>query len=157
MENKELTEFSKKREYEEKMTDELIATFKVLEGVGNDPTYQNLRTGWNRVVTFAELNIKNSYYMAKYLERVKPVMDDIEIILFGSLQTKDIYVKMKKYGVLVQTQKGNVVVHNPQKIVHELREIANWLMQIGYSQGLYLQKPYDRKFGNEAISDVMEM
>jgi hypothetical protein len=154
---KELTEYSKKREYEEKLTDELIRAFHVLESVSNDPTYENLRVAYNTVETFTNLNVYSSHYLKKLSEKIKPELTNLQIVLFGDLDSKETLKRFALYEIFIENYEGKIRVYNPQNILKEMREILFLVKQYGYAQGLYLQKPYDRKFGNEAISDVLKM
>lgn len=156
-----ITESWKDKIYEIKLTDLMVKTGNYLTMYNALPTYENLRQAFLILKSFAYTMIYSPYYIKQFQEKVKPILEDLEIILFGDPQTREVFEKCKSYGVFLETVKrgrmGKIVLHNGENLIKQMWEIYFLIKQWGYDMGLFLTKPYEKRYGIDAIEEAMEI
>ena len=160
-EDSNITESWKDKIYEVKLTDMMVNTSKYLTMYNTLPTYENLRQAFLVMKSFVYTMIYSNYYLKQFEEKVKPVMEDLEIILFGDPETKEVNDVCKKHGVEIEVEKHGkmkkIILHNGQVLIKDMWEAYFLVKQWGYDMGLFLTKPYERRYGIDAIQEAMEI
>jgi hypothetical protein len=158
MENRLVTESWKERHFEIKLADLFFSASNMLAKASVNPVLMNLRQAFAKIQEFSRASPYSKPYLDKFDKNVSPVLDDLNKILFGNLDNPDIVMLCHKYDVSIKHGKyGNNSVENAQNILDELHQVLFLVKQWGNEQGIYFTKPSDRKYGSEAISEVMNM
>jgi len=156
-----ITESWKDKIYEVKLTELMVNTGKYLTMFNTLPTYENLRQSFLILKSFVYTVIYSNYYLKQFNEKVKPVMDDLEIILFGDPETKTVNEKCMDHKVELEVLKRGkmkkIIIHNGEVLIKEMWEIYFLVKQWCYDMGLFLTKPYEKRYGIDAIEEAMEI
>lgn len=151
----EITESWKEKNYEYELTELFFQTVKRMGLANQIPTMDNLKLAFSSVVAFANSLIYNKKYRESYESKVKPVLKDINTIIYGSINSMDVNNICRKYNVKKTIGKFKIeTITNTPILIAELWEILHLLKQWGYEMGFFAKKPWEKTFGNEAMKDV---
>ncbi len=159
IQDKDITESWKEKIYEEKYTDFFFKVGAILANANNTPTLPNVQQAFSGVKSVAYILIYNRVFMESFNEHIKPVLSDIEKILYGNEENEECQKAQAKFKVKIQTEPktGERKIINIQHILHELWEIYFLVKQWAYQMGFFARKPFVRKYGKEAMQDVLDM
>lgn len=159
MNGQDVTESWREKNYEEKYTDFFFRAGMLMAETNNLPTTENVQRSFSAVKSVAYVLIYSNAIMKKFRSMVKPVLKDIEIVLYADMDSRDFIRAERNLGITVQndprTKKRTIT--NAQNILSELWEIYFFTKQWAYEMGFFAKKPFGRKYGKEAIQDVMDM
>lgn len=151
-----LTETFRDKRYEDDLTK---LFFKILEDVGAamiSPTIENTRVAFSSTVKVCTGLVFSTEHLIRYDKKVTPVFNAIRLILYGDTRLPSVQAVMREYNVRVVKIHGKDELESGQEIVTQLSEIIFLVKQWAYEEGMFLPKPIDRKYGTDAISEVLE-
>lgn len=155
MPGQDITESWKEKNYEYELTELLFQTTNRMGLANQEPTIKNLKCAFSSVRAFANILIYNKKYREEYESKVKPVLEDINIIIFGEVNSMPVNTICRKYNVQKKEGKFNIPeVSNIPSLINELWEILHLLKQWGYEMGFFAKKPWEKQFGKKAMQDV---
>ncbi len=160
MEEREVTESYKGNDYEGEFTKDFFITKRNLVYVQSVPVVENLKVAFANVKGISYALIHSVFYMKQFKEKVKPVLDEIEKILYGNHDNPAIKNLCSKYGVSVHKDprgKKSIVFDNSQNLLNELWEIFYLVKQWAYREGFFAKKPFERRYGKAAMEDAFIM
>lgn len=153
---REVTESWKDKIYEKKFTEYYFEILEQLRRASNFPIINNLKMAFNSVRAISYGTVFSRYHMIEFNIKVKPVLDEINTILYGKIEDAIVMRMMEKYGMnITQNRHGRVEVNNAQNIIKQLWEILFFIKQWAYEEGFFVVKPFSRRVGTDAIEDAM--
>lgn len=152
----ELTEYTKTI-YQYLFIKRFFKTIDTISSISNNPHYENLRVALADVRAVYDSLIFAKHYLEKIQKTVQPTLKEIELLLYGDIESDDVIKLMEQYDVEIDSTRNNGFrIKNAQNILNQLRETLFILKQFAYEQNIVIQKPFSRKFGSDAIVDVAE-
>ena len=156
MSEKELTESWKDKNYEVMLTQYYFKVVTYLKEASRLAVLPNLRIAFTEVKSLAYSLIYSPHHLQEFEKKVKPVLEDVELILYGKPENARVGNLMSKYGIMITSDRhGKTSVENAQVLISELWEVLFLLKQWAYEQGMFMVKPMSRKLGTEAIEDAL--
>lgn len=156
MPRSEVTESWRDKNYEGLLTDYYFEITKRIKNASNLPILFNLKLAFSDLKSFSYSVVYSPDHLKKFESDIKPILDDIEKILYGSEEDVNVLKIMRKYGVTISRDRHNrVSVNNSQAIIGQLWEVLFIIKQWAYEQGFFVVKPFSRKVGIEALEDAM--
>lgn len=150
-----ITESWKEKNYEYELTELFFQTTRRMGFASQEPTIENMKLAFSSVRAFANALIYNSKYRGEYESKVKPVLEDINIIIFGEMNSVKINNICMKYNVKKSVGKfKQIEITNIPAIITELWECLYLLKQWAYEMGFFAKKPWEKQFGKSAMQDV---
>lgn len=155
----EITESWNDKIYELKFTDKFFQTSDILLSANESPNVPNVMRAYSAVKALANALVYNNFYMEKYNKQVKPALETIDFVLYGNPDNDKVLIAQSRLDVIIeQDAKTNTkTIKNIQNIIKELYEIFFLIKQWAYEEGFFAKKPFERKYGKDAISDIMQM
>jgi len=150
-----LTETYRDKRYEEDLTKLYFQVIDKLDNANNAPTIENIRSAFSAIKTFSEGLVYSKNHLAGYKEKVRPVLYDIQLILFGNPKDPEVLSKSLDYGARMDNVKGTLVLKNGINLLNELSEVLFCVKQWAYEEGLLLPKPVDRRMGMDGIENTL--
>ena len=142
MTSSEITESWKEKNYEYELTELFFQTSKRMGHATQEPTIENLKLAFSSVTAFANSLIYNKKYRGEYESKVKPVIKDINTIIFGSMNSMEVNTVCRKYNVKKSVGKfKQQEITNIPSLISELWEILHLLKQWAYEMGFFAKKP----------------
>jgi hypothetical protein len=152
-----ITETYRDKRYEEDYTKLFFYASKVLSGARAQPCLAQIKQAYAAVQEFITATVFSNTYLNLYGKKVKPVMEDVEIILQGDPGNMSVVRKMMDYNVRIVTRPGGQIeIQNGPLLIKQLTECLFLVKQWAYEEGLFLPKPLDRKHGTALLDDVMQ-
>lgn len=155
---KQVTESWADKTYEVELTDLLFSTLQKMRRAQESPVVEIVRQAFSMVKTLAFGLVYSPKYNMEFDEKVKPVLQDLEVLLFGDYKRAEVRNMAAKYFVRlnVNNKTKAVTFDNIQNIIKELWEITYLIKQWGYDEGFFAVKPQDRRYGKDAVDSVMD-
>ncbi|MCX6817731.1 MAG: hypothetical protein NTU57_02645 [Candidatus Aenigmarchaeota archaeon] len=151
-----LTEAYRDKNYEEKLTELFFEVMRDLRTAENCPAIENVRQALADANCFIESVVFSKNHLARYNEKVRPVMNDIRRIVFGNPLLPSVRMVGLKYGASVVLVRNKPELQNGLALVEQLKSAIFLVKQWAYEEGLFLSKPMDKRIGMEAIESTMQ-
>jgi hypothetical protein len=151
-----LTEAYRDKNYEEKMTELYFEVMRELKKAETFPSIEYAKIGLAEANSFIEAMIFSKKHLMLFNQKVRPVIKDIRVILFGDPRLPSVREVCEKYRVEIRLVQNKKELNNGLALIEQLREAVFLVKQWGYEQGMFLTKPMEKKFGLEAISETMD-
>lgn len=155
--DKTLTESYRDKNYEVELTRLYFKATKDLKYAHSLPSLEYIRTAYSAVREFSEATIYSPNHLLRYKSKIVPVMDSIQLILFGDPKNMEAVTASIDYNSRLIKRRGKFEIENGVNLLNELSQILFLVKQWAYEQGLLLSKPVDRKYGKSAVEDNMQM
>lgn len=153
--DKVLTETYRDKRYEEDLTKLYFEVLEKLDRANFAPTMDNIKTAFSAVKTFSEGMIYSKDHLKLYRDKIRPVLHDIQTILYGNPRDMNVVSKSLDYDAGLQSIKGSVVLKNGVNLLNEMSEVLFLVKQYAYDQGLLLPKPVEKKLGMDGIENTL--
>jgi hypothetical protein len=151
-----LTETFRDKRYEEDLTK---LYFRVMREIGVAramPSIEYAKSAYAAAVEFCEAVVFSKEHLARYREKIHPVLEDVELILYGDHRLPSVQAIVLEYGVRLLRIAGKMELEAGNNLIKQLSQAVFLVKQWAYEEGLFLPKPIDRKYGTDAISEVLE-
>lgn len=149
-----VTESWKEKKYEDLLTARLFETEKVLKLCAFNPTIENLKMAFLQVRGFISVMIYTGKYLQKLEADIQPLLNELEIVIWGDPKDYRVIELRDKYGVLIEETRDGPRAKNGQNIIRELDQAFFIVKQWGYDEGFFAVKPAYRKLGARAIGEA---
>jgi len=153
--DKVLTEGWKDKPYEKDLTELYFQVIERLDRANFAPTMDNIKSAFSAIKTFSESMIYSKDHLKQYIIFIRPVMKDIQTILYGNPKDMAVVSKSLDYDAGLQSIKGSVVLRNGINLLNEMSEVLFLVKQYAYEQGLLLPKPIEKKLGMDGIENTL--
>lgn len=154
--DKILTETYRDKRYEEDLTKLYFRVIKQVGDARTTPSIEYARVAYSAVSEFVEAVVYSKTHLQRYKEKVKPVMHDLELIIHGDPRLPSIQAIATKYGARVFYARNKAELQNGLRVIDQLGQVVFLVKQWAYEQGLLLPKPLERKYGIDAMEEVLE-
>ena len=154
--DKILTETYKDKRYEEDLTK---LYFRVMRQIGiarTTPTIEYARLAYAITLEFIEAVVYSKTHLERFQKKVKPVMREIEIVIHGDSRLPSVQAIASKYNVRVFMARNKPELQNGLRVINQLGQVVFLVKQWAYEQGMLLPKPLERKYGIDAMAEVLE-
>ncbi len=151
-----LTETWKDKRYENDLTKLYFEMLREISRCRRAPAMENLKTAYTAAMEFLEACVYSKQHLKEYRDHVIPVMRDVELILFGDPNKFDVVKKAFDYGVRLVNVKNRPEIVGGPVILRRIADRVFLVKQWAYEEGLLLPKPIERKYGLDALEDVLE-
>jgi len=153
-----ITESWNDKNYEYKLTDFFFSVMETIRITTYMPTYDNLKKAFSDVKGYSNTLLYSDHFLKKYKNDIKPVLDMVEIALFGQPGNEEVIKVWETLGITISKNRhGETKVTNAQRIISELSGVMFILKQFTYEQGFFAKKPKERIYGKAGIEAVGEM
>lgn len=154
--DKILTETYRDKRYEEDLTKLYFRVIRQLGAARNTPSIEYAKMAFAATAEFVEAVVYSKVHLQRFRDRVKPVMADLEIVIHGDPRLPSVQAVASKYGARVFYARNKPELQNGLKVIDQLGQVLFLVKQWAYEQGLLLPKPLERKYGIDAMAEVME-
>lgn len=151
-----ITETWRDKPYERLFTDRWFEITGLLRNARTAPTIEYVRAAFSAVYNIVDDLVLSTTHMKRMAAKIIPTMTDLQQILYGDPRLPSIRMVSIKYGVHLIRIRNKMELQNGILIVNELSQVITMLRQWALEEGLWLPKPIERKFGMDAISEVLE-
>lgn len=151
-----LTESWKDKRYENDLTSLYFEVIRKISRTRTSPTLEMLREAYTAAMEFLQAVVYSKQHLKEFKKRVIPVMEDIELILYGQPGRREIVEKAFEYGVRLVNVKNRPEIEGGILLLRKIDDRVFLVKQWAYEEGLLLTKPIERKYGLEALEDVLE-
>jgi hypothetical protein len=155
----EVTESWREKIYEEQYTMFFFDVGKKLVAANLMPTIANVQTAFSAVRGAAYMLIYDNTHVEKFQNQVRPPLNTVELVLFGNQGTKEVQDAQSALKVMISTnpKTHQKTIVNMQNVIKELWEAYFLVKQWAYEMGFFAKKPFGRKYGKDAIDDIIDM
>lgn len=153
--DKVLTESYRDKTYEKDLTELYFEVTNNVARANVNPSIEYIKIAYGSVKQFSEAVVFSMEHLKRYKDTVSPVMNDMQMILYGDARTPTHARAAIKYNTRIVFRQGKQEIENGVNVLNELSQILFLIKQWAYEQGLLLTKPIDRKYGTDAIEDVL--
>lgn len=154
--DKILTESYRDKRYEEDLTK---LYFRVMTQIGTSrttPSIEYARLAYAVTMEFVESVVYSKTHLERYQKKVRPIMKELEIVIYGDPRLPSVQAVAGKYDARVFLARNKPELQNGLKIINQLSQVVFLVKQWAYEQGLLLPKPLERKYGIDAMAEVLE-
>lgn len=151
-----LTETWRDKRYENDLTSLYFEVLRIISRTRISPTLEMLKSAYTAAMEFLQAVVYSKQHLAEYKKNVIPVMQDIELILYGQPGRREVVEKSFEYGVRIVSIKNRPEIEKKMLILRKIDDRVFLVKQWAYEEGLLLPKPIERKYGLEALEDVLE-
>lgn len=155
--DKVLTEAYRNKRYEEDLTRFYFEAMRDIQRAETLPTIEWVRVALASASTFTRAVVFSKHHLREYHEKVIPTLRDIRKILYGDPRIPSVNRVAQEYGARIEHIRNKPELHNGMALIEQIHEAVFLVKQWAYEEGLFLPKPFDRKFGLEAIEESLEM
>ena len=135
-----------KSTYEKLLSEHFDETVRKLDHAGYEPTLQNVKMAWSSVNSFCSALVYDKKHLKPtYFSRIRPVLKDIQTILYGNSKDPGVISKSLEYDAGLQSIKGTIGLKNGQNIIRELYTTLDIAKQVAYEEGLFFGQDVDHK------------
>jgi hypothetical protein len=153
--DKVLTENYRDKIYEIDLTRLYFDVQRSISNADFNPSLENVRGAYSVARNFCEAVVFSKTHLERYSKLIKPVISDIQLILYGDSRDARVFSVCQKYNAYVRKVRGDLVLLNGAMLMNQIHEMIFLIKQWAYEEGLFLPKPIDKKYGTGAISDSL--
>jgi len=151
-----LTETWKDKRYENDLTKLYFEMLREISHCRRAPALENLKDAYTAAMEFLEACVYSKQHLVEYRDHVIPVMKDVELILFGNPSSYEVTKKAFEYGIRIVSVKNRPEIVGGPVLLRRIADRVFLVKQWAYEEGLLLPKPIERKYGLDALEDVLE-
>lgn len=151
-----LTETYRDKRYEEDLTKLFFRVLHDLSEARKTPAIEYLKMAYSSASEFCQAVVFSKEHLVRYRAKVSPVLDGIQLILYGDHRLPSVRKVAIDLGVNMVRQNGRDELEGGPIVVRQLDNVIFLVKQWAYEEGLFLPKPIDRKYGTDAISETLE-
>lgn len=157
MEQEVTTDWGSKN-YEFEYTRVYFSVLHDLKVAQQIPVADYVKNAFSSVKALAFSLVYSPKHNEEFGNKIKPVLEDMEVILFGDYGKVETRNTAARYKVSMQANNKTKTKDfvNIQNILKELWEIFYYVKQWAYEEGFFAKKPGERRYGKEAVESVME-
>lgn len=152
----EITESYRDKIYEIEFTRDWFRTKKILTYAQEAPTIENIRRAFAEVKGIINALLKNKTFSDEFKNQVKPELLKMDYILWGNPDNPVCQMALNDYGIHIKRDprrhKTNYI--NIQNVLNQLWDMFRLSGEWARVQGLFVRKPYARKFGMDGIAET---
>ena len=151
-----VTETWKDKRYEDELTKLWIGVRDKVELATTTPTIEYMKIAYAATKKFCKSVLWSKDHLPMFNKQVVPVLDDICKILYGDHRLPSVQAKAREYGVRIVQKFGKDEIEAGALLINQLDDLIFLCQQWALEEGLFFPKPQDRKYGTDAIRDVLE-
>lgn len=154
--DKILTEGYRDKRYEEDLTKLYFEVIRDIRMAETCPSIEYLKMALATANCFIGAVIYSKHHLPDYRDKIAAVLNEIKIILHGDPRLPSVVKISTKYNARTVKIRNKWELHNGMALLDQINNAVFLVKQWAYEEGLFLSKPIDRKFGREAIEEVMQ-
>ena len=154
--DKIITETYKDKRFEEDLTKLYFRVMRQLGAARYIPSIEYAKMAYAAASEFIEAVVYSKVHLERYQEKVRPVMHDIELIIHGDPRLPSVQAVAQKYGARVFFSRNKAELENGLKVINQISQAVFLVKQWALEMGLWLPKPLERKYGRDAMAEVLE-
>lgn len=151
-----LTETWRDKRFENDLTRAYFDVSAVIAKARRYPCLEYIKDAYTAARKFIDDVIYSKEHLKMRSEVVKPVLKDVELILFGDPGKKEVVEKAMKYKTRLIRQRGRYELLGAPIILGLIADRVFLVKQWGYEAGLFFPRPIEKKYGRDAISEALE-
>ena len=150
-----LTEQWLNKNYEPLLTEDFRHAKDVIAKARISPTIEYIIVAHAAVVAIVDNLLLSQHYLEAEKRLILPKLDEIGQLLHADFRMPSVQVLCRRYNTMISMKRNKREISNGIAIVNMLSEVFRVLRQFAGNQGFFVTKPQDRKYGLEALEDVM--